>query len=101
MRRTFTLIAIAASYAAAIKVGETEAPAEMTEEVVAPDVVENEAEVAPAGEQAAPEHDAGSNPEAEQAILNTIDETLNKPIDAQNSQPGGLNGRPPQKERKD
>ena len=99
MRRTFTLIAIAASYAAAIKVGETEAPAEMTEEVVAPDVVENEAEVAPAGEQAAP--DAGSNPEAEQAILNTIDETLNKPIDAQNSQPGGLNGRPPQKERKD
>ena len=65
MRRTFTLIAIAASYAAAIKVGETEAPAEMTEEVVAPDVVENEAEVAPAGEQAAPEHDAGSNPEAE------------------------------------
>ena len=100
MRRTFTLIAIAASYAAAIRVGETEAPAEMTEEVVAPDVVENEAPVAPAGEHAAPEHEAASNPEAEQAILNTINDTLNKPLDAQNSQPGGLNARP-QKERKD
>ena len=78
------MIAIAASYAAAIRVGETEAPAEMTEEVVAVGAVENEAEVAPAGEQAAPENEANSNPEAEQAILNTIDETLNKPIDAQN-----------------
>ena len=100
MRRTFTLIAIAASYAAAIRVGETEAPAEMTEEVVAPGIVENEAEVAPVGEHAAPEHEAASNPEAEQAILDTINETLNKPVDAQNSQPGGLNA-PPQKERKD
>ena len=100
MRRTFTLIAIAASYAAAIRVGETEAPAEMTEEVVAPGIVENEAEVAPAGEHAAPEHEAASNPEAEQAILDTINETLNKPVDAQNSQPGGLNA-PAPKERKD
>ena len=41
MRRTFTLIAIAASYAAAIRVGETEAPAEATEEVVAEGIVEN------------------------------------------------------------
>ena len=92
MRRTFTLIAIAASYAAAIR---NDAPVEMTEEVVAPEVVENAPEMAPAGESAAPE----SNPEAEQAILATINETLNKPIDAQNSQPGGLNaGKPERKE---
>ena len=90
MRRTFTLIAIAANYAAAIR---NDAPVEMTEEVVAPEVVENAPEVAPAGESAAPD----SNPEAEQAILATIDETLNKPIDAQNSQPGGLTGGQPER----
>ena len=98
MRRTFTLIAIAASYAAAIRIGEGEAPAEMTEDVVAPGQADA-AGVAPEGEQAPAEMAEDSNPEAEQAILDTINDTLNKPIEAQNGQPGGRSG-PPQKERK-